>query len=103
MMGANLKPANHCREPQLPAFLQHRPVPVAQLPIESDLFRLPLSSLCGELDFARQQTALRSLLEQLGKSHDLCRLIHLLLQEVRSDYSPLIGLQSPTSCQAAQK
>jgi len=81
MMGANLKLASHCHEPQLPAFLKHRPVPVDQLPIESDSFRSLLSDLYGELGFERQQTALRWLLEQLESSHDLRRLIHLLLQE----------------------
>ena len=81
MMGANLKPASHCREPQLPAFLQHRSVPAAQLPIESDSFRSLLSDLCGELGSARQQTALSWLLEKLETSHDLRRLIHLLIQE----------------------
>ena len=80
-MGANLKPASHCREPQLPAFLQHRSVPVAQLPIESDSFRSLLSDLCGELGSARQQTALTWLLEQLEANHALRRQIHLLLQE----------------------
>ena len=80
-MGANLKPASHCREPQLPAFLQHRSVPVAQLPIKSDSFRSLLSDLCGELGSARQQTALSWLLEQLETNHELRRQIHLLLQE----------------------
>jgi hypothetical protein len=80
-MGANLKPASHCHEPQLPMFLQHRSVPVAQLPIESDSFRSLLRDLCGELGLERQQTALRWLLEQLESSHDLRHLIHLLLQE----------------------
>ena len=80
-MGANLKPASHYREPQLPAFLQHRPVPAAQLPIESDSFRSLLSDLCGELGSARQQTALSWLLEQLETNHELRRQIHLLLQE----------------------
>ena len=80
-MGANLKPASHCHEPQLPMFLQHRSVPVAQLPIESDSFRSLLSNLCGELGFERQRTALSWLLEQLETNHELPRLIHLLLQE----------------------
>ncbi len=81
MMGANLKPASHCHEPQLPAFLQHRSVPVAQLQMESVCFRSLLSDLCGELGFDRQQAALTWLLEQLETSHDLRRLIHLLLPE----------------------
>ena len=81
MMGANLKPASHCHEPQLPAFLQHRSVPVAQLQMESVCFRSLLSDLCGELGFDRQQAALTWLLEQLETSHDLRRLIHLLIQE----------------------
>lgn len=68
-------------EPKLPPFLHHKSVPVAQLQIESDSFRSLLSDLCGELGFERQQTALRWLLEQLETSHDLRRLIHLLLQE----------------------
>lgn len=79
-MGANLKPASHCREPQLPAFLQQRSVPVAQLPIESDSFRSLLSDLCS-LGSARRQTALTWLPEQLDTNHTLRRQIHLLLQE----------------------
>ena len=81
MMSVNLKHVSHCHEPQLPAFLKHRSVPVAQLPIESDSFRTLLSDLCGELGPGRQQTALRWLQEQLETSHELRRLIHLLLQE----------------------
>jgi hypothetical protein len=80
-MGADSSNAHHCTEPKLPAFLQHKPVPVAQLQIESDSFQSLLSDLCGELGFERQKTALRWLLEQLETSHDLRRLIHLLLQE----------------------
>jgi hypothetical protein len=69
------------KEPELPVFLHHRSVPVAQLQIESDSFRSLLSNLCGQLGFERQQKALRWMLEQLETSHDLRRLIHLLLQE----------------------
>jgi hypothetical protein len=49
--------------------------------MESVCFRLLLSDLCGELGFDRQQAALTWLLEQLETSHDLRRLIHLLLLE----------------------
>lgn len=76
-----LNNARDSKEPELPAFLPHRFVPVAQRQIESDSFRSLLSDLCGRLGFERQQTALRWMLEQLEKSYDLRRLIHLLLQE----------------------
>ena len=76
-----LNNARDSKEPELPAFLPHRSVPIAQLQIESDSFQSLLSDLCGQLGFERQQTALRWMLEQLETSHDLRRLIHLLLQE----------------------
>lgn len=81
IMVANKNDARHSKEPQLPTFLPHRSMPVAELQTDSDSFQSLLSDLCGQLGFERQQTALRWLLEQLETSHDLRRLIHLLLQE----------------------
>jgi len=76
-----LNNARDCKEPELPAFLPHRSMPVAQLQIESDSFRSLVSDLYGELGLERQQTAFRWLLQKLETSHDLRRLIHVLLQE----------------------
>lgn len=80
-MGAYSKHSGHDREPQLPAFLKSSAVPALNLQIQSGSLESLLSDLCGELGFDRQQTALRWVLEQLETSHDLRRLILVLLQE----------------------
>ena len=80
-MGANTGSASHCREPQIPLFLQRRAASRTDLLIQRNSFESLLSELCGELGFDSQQMALRWLLEQIESSRDLRRLILELLKE----------------------
>ena len=80
-MGANTGSASHCREPQIPLFLQRKAAPSNDLLIQRNSFESLLSELCGELGFDSQQMALRWLLEQIESSRDLRRLILVLLKE----------------------
>jgi len=69
------------REPQLPTFLKGRSSLALPETNVADPVSQLLTHLKCELGFRHQQTALRWLLEQLETSHDLRRVIHLLLQE----------------------
>jgi len=81
MKVSTTRAADHLQEPELPPFLKRRTGPASDLQYQPDPLQSLLVDLCGELGFNRQQTALRWLLEQLETSHDLRRLILLLLQE----------------------
>ena len=69
------------RGPELPSFLRKRSKREFKKtqgdPSYSDL----LNRLRGELGFCEQEIALRWLLEQLDESHDLKKLIFMLLKE----------------------